>query len=49
MRYIAYKGTRYEYKTTVPERKVFGGKRYELVDVFANYGSLRTQDGAVSC
>lgn len=40
MKYTAYKGTPYEYKTTIPERKRFGDKYYELADTFPNYGGI---------
>jgi len=40
MKYTAYKGTPYEYKTTIPEKKKFGGRTYELLDVFPNYGGF---------
>jgi len=47
MRYTAYKGTQYEYKTTVPEKKKFDGKSYSLVDVFPNYGGLNGHRTAI--
>ncbi len=46
-RYVAYKGTRYEYKTTVPNKKKLDGKVYELVDIFPNYAGLNGHRTAV--
>lgn len=48
MKYVAYQGTPYEKKVTVPERKKFGGKRYELADVFPNYGAYQGHKTAKS-
>jgi len=39
MKYTSYKGTQYEKKVIVPEHKIFSGSRYELADIFPNYGS----------
>lgn len=47
-KYTAYKGTRYEYKTTVPETKKFNGRIYHLVDIFANYGGFPGHKDAVN-
>lgn len=41
VKYISYKGTPYEKKVVIPERKRFGEKSYELTEVFPNYGSFR--------
>ena len=38
MKYISYSGTPYQKRVTVPEKKKFGGRRYDLIDVFPNYG-----------
>ena len=38
MKYVSYRGTPYEKKITIPEHKRFGGKSFELADVFPNYG-----------
>lgn len=40
MKYTAYPQTIYEYKTTIPEHKIFRGISYELVEVFANYNGF---------
>jgi len=47
MRYTAYSGTRYEYKTIVPERKKFSGKGYELAEVFPNFGPYKGHRNAL--
>jgi len=47
-KYTAYKGTRYEYKTIVPESKKFRGKIYHLVDIFPNYGTFTGHRDAIS-
>ena len=40
MKYIAYQGTPYQKRVTIPERKSFGlGPKYSLNDVFPNYGN----------
>jgi hypothetical protein len=38
MKYVSYKGTPYEKKVAVPEKKKFGKQNYDLADVFPNYG-----------
>jgi hypothetical protein len=37
MNYTAYKGTNYEYKTTIPESRNYAGNIYELAEVFDNF------------
>jgi len=39
MKYTSYQGTPYEKKVVVPEKKKFGKQKYDLADVFPNYGS----------
>jgi hypothetical protein len=41
MKFTAYKGTSYEYKTIIPENKKFNGKIYKLIDVFDNFGNFQ--------
>ena len=37
-KYTAYKGTHYEYKTAIPDKKKFDGKWYNLAEIYSNYG-----------
>ena len=46
MKYVSYRGTRYQKTVTVPERKMFNGKRHELAEVFANYAGMRGHESA---
>lgn len=48
MKYIAYRGTKYEYKTTIPEKRKFEGKQYSLAEVFPNYGSFKGHKEALA-
>jgi hypothetical protein len=48
MKYTAYKGSQYEYKTTIREIKRFNGKNYELYEVFANYGGIEGHKTAIN-
>ena len=46
MKYISYQGTPYEKKVNVPKRKKFGGRSYELADIFPNYGGYNGHKAA---
>ena len=48
MKYISYKGTPYEKRVIMPERKKFNGKWYELAEVFPNYGGYRGHKAALA-
>jgi hypothetical protein len=41
MKYVSYRGTPYEKKVVIPEKKKFGSKPYTLSDVYPNYGGYR--------
>lgn len=47
MKYVAYKGTPYEKKVIIPEKKKFGSQSYELADVFDNYGRHQFHETAI--
>ena len=47
MRYEIYRRTDYPTTVTIPERKKFGGKTYELAEVFPNYMLHREHRDAI--
>jgi len=48
MKYISYSGTPYQKMVNIPEKKKFGKKYYELIDVFPNYGGMNGHNTALN-